>query len=226
MWETIKELGLELIKSLPALLLLLGAVVFAFSLIGGIRYAGLAPFEDQDYRQIGVVVGIVIMALGVSLWFILPKHSTVTIPKASAHGIKITSPSDGDPVPEAVTVRLEVQKPPLQGYDLHIFRVYPRTGHLYPAAIARHIGPGKVWEAGPCSLGGRPGDDRIIAACLVGPSGKALIQYFHDAGESHWRTLQELRAEKKNPEAGDYLPNIQTKTQDIVECCQVRVRRS
>jgi hypothetical protein len=226
MWETIKEITLELIKSLHGLLLLLGFVVFVFSLIGGIHYAGIAPFDDQHYRTIGLVVGILIMALSVLIWFILPKHSTVTIPKASAHGIKITSHSDGDNVPESVTVRLEVQKPLPQGYDLYIFRVYPRSGHLYPASIARHTGPGKVWEASPCSLGGRQGEERIIAAFLVGPSGQALVQYFHDASDSHGRTLQELRKAMENAEAGEYLPNIRTKTQDMVECCQVKVRRS
>jgi hypothetical protein len=215
-----------LIKSLPALLLLLGAVVFAFSLIGGVHYAEIAPFNDQYYRNIGLIAGGFLMALSVLIWFILPKYSTVTIPKASAHGIKITSPSKGANVPESVKVMLEVQKPPPQDYDLRIFRLFPRNGTLYPTSIARRTGPkGKIWEADACSLGGSPGEERIIAAFLVGPSGKALVEYCHAASDSHWKTLQELRA-VKNAGAGEYLPNIHTKTQDMVECARVSVHRS
>jgi hypothetical protein len=226
MWETLKEIGLELIKSLPALLLLFGAVVFAFSLIGGIRYAGIAPFDDQYYRAIGLVGGILIIIFSVFIWFIWPKYSTVPIPKASAHGIEITSHSNGDNVPETVTVKLKVQKPPPQGYELRIFRIYPHSDELYPTSIARPTDQAKVWEATRCTLGGKPGDERIIAAFLVGPSGQALLQYFHAAGTAHWGTLQELRKVVNNDAAGAYLPVIQTKTQDMVECCRVSVHRS
>jgi hypothetical protein len=67
-------------------------------------------------------------------------------------------------------------------------------------------------------LAGKPGDSRIIAAYLVGPSGRMLLKYFKDAEQVHNKTIQGT----ENPQ---YLPPLQEKTADMVECCCVEVIR-
>jgi hypothetical protein len=81
------------------------------------------------------------------------------------------------------------------------------------------------WQADQCTLGGNPNDERIIAAYVVGPSGKVLLDAYKESSDVHWETTAALRAATNNPKAGQPLPLLKEKTRDMVECHRVKVRR-
>ena len=74
----------------------------------------------------------------------------------------------------------------------------------------------KTWTAGECILGGKLGEPRTVGAYIVGKSGQALIKYYMEASTHHNVT-------KKEP--SDYLPRIEERTEDMVMCDEISVKK-
>jgi hypothetical protein len=104
------------------------------------------------------------------------RHATPPI-KPEDFGITIVSPQRGDVV-DTVDVRGTLQKSIPAGYTLRVLRMYPDNNRLfYPLREAIIAPDGRTWEALSCDIGGNPGDNRALAACLCGPGAEALFAY-------------------------------------------------
>jgi len=217
MAEGKEELLSKLIDSVPVLLIVLGAVLLALGLAGGVTYNQWFPISEIGARIAAGVAGIAVFLLGVSR-----SKAQVVLPKAKKYGIKIDHPRDSDVV-DVVDVRGSIGKPLPEGYTLKIFRIYPGPDSYIPIADARvHVETGK-WEAERCDIGGKAGDKRSIGVYLVGPNGTALLHYYEIARRVHRSTMDELR--KATGDEGSYLPPIEKRTPDMIECHRVSVLR-
>jgi len=107
-------------------------------------------------------------------------------------------------------------------YELHVFRVYSDET-FFPLRKATISADGRSWEASSCEIGGKPCDRRHFAAYLVGPAGRALLEYHSAASRVHIPVARELAKHTRTEEIN--LPLIKTRTPDMVECARVLVQR-
>jgi hypothetical protein len=94
-----------------------------------------------------------------------------------------------------------------------------RRGGFIPIGRAEPDYTAGTWRAYGCNIGGAVGDARIICACLVGPSGRTLFEYYDQAND----VLKIARGLAKKEDI--YLPPLKA-TQDMVECARVGVIRA
>jgi hypothetical protein len=109
------------------------------------------------------------------------------------------------------------------GYSLMILRIYPDNGFI-PLMEVQFGNDGKSWTANGCDIGGKSGERRRLGAYLVGPSGKALFRYFREASAVHNKTKVSL--EKLSSERAEFLPLIYERTNDMVKCAEVPLKRT
>jgi len=220
MAEGKEEFLSKLIDSVPVLLIILGAALLALGLAGGVTYSQWFPIPEMGARIGAGVAGIVVFALGVShakTHVFLPQAK---IPQAEKYGIKIDYPTEG--IVDIVAVGGSLSKPLPEGFTLKVFRIYPTSPESYiPIADARMLEGGK-WRAERCDIGGRRGDERSIGVYLVGPNGAALIDYYTLARRLRRSTDEVLKAIGKE---GSYLPPIEKRTLDMIECGRVPLER-
>jgi hypothetical protein len=108
-----------------------------------------------------------------------------------------------------------------------VLRIYPKEGNaFYPLKPeVRFTDGGKEWIADGCVVGGpRVSADQLkIGVYLVGPSGRALINYFRDAERTHKGNIKLLRPGAE--ENFQPLPHIRERTNDMIMCDEVFVYR-
>ena len=210
----------KILDSLPTLLVVAGIALVVLGLAGGITYGAWLPIPDREARIGAAVIGIASVGIGIYLW----SRSKGPLLTASAYGIKITYPTAGDEI-DTVYVRGTIKKPIPDGYSLRVFRIYPGSVRMTPVGSKAIISYEKGTRvAEHCHAGGKQGDKRSMAAFVVGPSGTALIDYHDEASRVHRKTMDQLRAASGSD--GDYLPAILTRTQDMLECDRVQIKRS
>jgi hypothetical protein len=154
----------------------------------------------------------------------LRTKARMQLPDPKAYGIKITTPSDKDHV-DVADVKGKITRNPPENYKLMVLRIYPKDGNaFYPLKPEVRIEEGgKTWIANSCVVGGPTvsADQLKIGIYLVGPSGRALINYFRDAERTHNENKKLLKPgtqEKFRP-----LPHIRDRTNDMLECHEVFV---
>ena len=101
--------------------------------------------------------------------------------------------------------------------------MYPKSDSYVPVGAARVVIERGTWVAEGCNIGGKTGDRRYIGAYLVGPSGSVLLNYYATAERVHKTVMKRLK--NATGEESDYLPLIEERTKDMVECHRVTVRR-
>lgn len=212
MAEGIEKLLSRLVDSIPVLLIILGAAFLLLGLAGGVTYNQWFPILEHEARVAAGLVGIVLLALGVS-------RIRDDLPKAEEYGIKIYRPSEGEKV-GIVDVRGTIGKQPPQGYTLRVFRIYPANSFI-DIREARIIDG--EWVARECDIGGKAGDKRELGVFLVGPNGEALLEYYAKATDRRKSLLEQLL--KARLKANIYLPPIEKRTLDMIECARVQVER-
>ncbi len=217
MAEGKEELLSKLIDSTPVLLIVLGVALLSLGLAGGITYNQWFPISETGARVVAGLFGIASFLLGA-----YRSKAHVPLPQAKKYGIKIDYPRDGDPV-DIVDVRGSIGKPLPEGYTLKVFRIYPGPDSYIPVADARVDAESGKWEAERCDIGGRAGDKRSIGVYLVGANGTALLDYYNIARHVHRSTMDDLR--KATGHEGSYLPPIEKRTPDMIECHRVSVLR-
>jgi hypothetical protein len=216
MAEGKEELLSKLLDSVPVLLIILGVLLFSLGLSGGITYKQWFTIPETEPRLAAALAGIVVFGLGVA------RSRVQVVTSARKYGIKIDHPRDGDAV-DIVDVRGSISKPLPGGYTLKVFRIYPGTNSYVPLGDARIDIESGRWEAERCDIGGRPGDKRSIAAYLVGPNGAILLDYYAMAKRAHRSVMDDLL--KATGKEGAYLPSIEKRTLDMIECNRVSVLR-
>ena len=215
--EAVKEIVSKLVESISALLIVLGVILLALGFAGGITYNHWFPITGMDGKYGAIVAGTALTILGV-----FNRKSNGSIPQARRYDIKIDYPKEGDSV-DIIDVRGSIKLPLPEGYTLKIFRIYPGSDTLVPVGEGRVNNETKTWVAENCNVGGISGDRRSLGAFLVGPGGKALLNYFSSALDTHQEVLEELK--QKAQIQGKYLPAIQERTPDMIECHRVSVRK-
>ncbi len=220
MAESIKEAFLtKLLDSVPVLLIVVGVALALLGLAGGITYNSWFIIDEPIARIVTCVLGVVLIGIGVTR---SPEVKPTTL-RPSDYGIKIHSPGAGEQV-DSVDVRGAIERPLPDGYCLRIFRVYPGTENFVPLGKARIDLGKKSWVADRCTLGGKTGDKRALAAYIVGPSGEVLINFHNSAASVHRVTMEELR--KATGATAEFLPTIAGRTADMFECDRVSLVRS
>ncbi|HEY6141450.1 MAG TPA: hypothetical protein VI670_27145 [Thermoanaerobaculia bacterium] len=214
------RIGTALIESAPTLLIVVGTGLLILGLAGGVTYGNWLPIGEPFARLAAGSVGLALITVGI--WLSIANASG-NMPNASRYGIEITQPRTGDSVAK-IAVRGTIKKPTLpRGFSLHVFRHYPGKDEFVPMSNARIDKQAKTWESGVCDIGGKPGEPRDIAVCLVGPAGKVLLDYYKIAAEKHRDAGKEL---EKLGQPGSWAPPIQATTPDMIECARVAVRRA
>jgi hypothetical protein len=102
-----------------------------------------------------------------------------------------------------------------------VLRVYP-SGDYMPAGGRVEIRKDGTWQALDFDIGGQKGERREIAAYLVGPGGRALLDYYKEAASIHGVARRQLVDMGK---AAAFLPLIIATTPDMLKCDSVHVVR-
>jgi len=68
------------------------------------------------------------------------------------------------------------------------------------------------------------GETRVFAVNIVGPDGSALIDYLRAATQVY-KTVRDALQAATGTKNIPYLPLIQRRTRDMIECARVEVRR-
>ena len=217
--EGLKEVIVsKVIDSLPTLLIVLGGILILLGLAGGIMYNQWFPVRELGARIAAVVMGLLIL-----LWGYFSGNKQVTVPATEKYGIKIEHPRNGDRV-EVVDVRGSIKKALPEGHVLKVLRVYPGSENYIPIGEGRIDIKSGTWMAEQCNIGGKTGDKRWIAAYIVGPGGAALLSYYEKAARVHKSVMNQLRS--ATGKEGEYLPLMDKRTPDMLECDRVSVTRS
>jgi hypothetical protein len=209
MWESIVK-GFERLLERPVILvLILGTVLFVLGAAGGIKYNNWLPMDEYG-RWTVLGIGLLLLLGGAAL-SIDNENAKIDV---AGYKIKITKPKEaqtvGDPEVEGT-----FEKVPPTGQQLWILRIYS-DGKFVPLKKVDLRSGSKTWTAGECILGGKLGEPRTVGAYIVGKSGQALIKYYMEASTHHNVT-------KKEP--SDYLPRIEERTEDMVMCDEISVKK-
>jgi hypothetical protein len=223
--EDLKEGAVaKLIGSIPALLIVLGSAFVTLSLTKGIHYNNWLAMDEPAARIAAGLIGVGLIAVGVRVHLSPTRKHPAPIANPDEYGITITEPRDHDAVTR-VDVRGAIAKPPPDGYALWILRVYPSTEAFIFLKKARVNIKNHTWDAPACDMGGsRSGDKRELAAVLVGPAGNALNDYFDEVSRVYGPIRDEL-AKLAQRGVSPWLPQIPTRTPDMIECARVKVSR-
>jgi hypothetical protein len=218
--SALARIGLSIVASIPALLIVFGICLGVLGLAGGVTYNRILPITGERERWVAAGVGLALVIVG--LWRSI-SGVTDQIPDPQSFGVEITYPPRGAGVSKlTVTGRMEnINLPP--GYSLRVFRHYPGKPDFVPMSEAVINAKTKTWEAGGCDIGGALGDAREIGVHLVGPAGKVLLEYYKLAAEKHREAGKQLERLGGTP---SWAPPIHGRTPDIVECARVSVTRS
>jgi hypothetical protein len=213
-WKTIVK---ELVTNTKVLMIVLGAVFFVIGMSGGISYV---PVVDR-FNQIALAAfGGTLCIIGVILE-ILEVAGAISRRK---FGIQIRSPISEAEVPAKVKVSGTVSKMIPDDRQLWLVRIYP-NGRWYAMDEVRPKEGAKDWTK-IVDIGGSPGEERDIAAYVIGPIGQAFIAYQRQAAEVHNR----LAKMHKIPDNVDdrYLPAFEAgslKILDMIRCDTVTLKR-
>ena len=203
-----------------AILLFAGVLVFILGIARGIQYNGWLPIDQGPLQYVGMAFGVMLIAAGVYLHTKAPMQ----FPDGKAFGIKISSPEETDSV-DVVNVKGTITRKLPENYKLMVLRIYPKEGNaIYPLKPEVRIkNDGKTWVAYSCVVGGpRVSADQLkIGIYLVGPSGKALINYFRDAERTYKSNIKLLKPGAE--EDFQSLPHIRERTNDMIMCDEVFV---
>jgi len=171
------------------------------------------------WARIGAgTVGALILGLGFFSW-----TRRCSLPKSRNYRIEINYPTKNDEV-DTFDVKGTIKKALPENYTLRVLRVYSEN-RVAPTGGEGWVDPEKgIWEVTGCNMGtiARKGEQRDFAVYLVGPSGKALLDYFGDAGRVHKLAMDKLQ--KAGIET-EYLPAIRKHTPDMIECCRLSLRK-
>jgi hypothetical protein len=219
MWETIKEVTLAAIDRPGLILMILGAAVMALGAAGGITYGNWLPLTTNLQQASVGGVGLLLFLVGV-VWLVRTPQTSLN---AKSFGVKITDPQAGDKI-GVVTVRGTIRRSVPPGYELRLLRMYPGQDGYLPMNSATIDDTGKKWEAYGCDIGGRPGEQRIIAACLVGPSGKVLLNFYRVMARLYNPAREQIITNSgPTPPA---MPLIDGFTTDMHVCTRIAVTRA
>jgi hypothetical protein len=208
----------KLLESIPTLFIVCGLILMALGIIGGVAYQNWLPIHDVTALVLMGLLGAGVFLLGLRLY--MPGASRA--PNASSFGVTIVSPRDADRVSK-VDVRGTIKKGIPDGYALRVFRLYPGHPYLVPLSEATVNLRDQTWEALRCDLGGQSGDKRQLGAFLVGPGASILIDYMDKAADVHNEVSRQLSKTTGEPRV--WLPPLQRRTPDMVECARVTVIR-
>jgi hypothetical protein len=199
-----------------AVLLLAGAAVVVVGAAGGVM--GWIMVTDSLGQWIIIGLGLVICAFGA--WLLLFKRAMSVSTLTGTYGLHFTVPDTNASVNEVDTIRGRFEEDWPESHRLYVLRYYPDDSYYpMPAAVNRRD---KSWDLEKVNLGTSKGPRRLVA-CLIGPDGQKLIDYFVEARDVHRRLRDEYVriAHKSVP----YAPNLSKRTSDMHECALVKVTR-
>ena len=110
------------------------------------------------------------------------------------------------------------------GYRLWVFRVYD-DGRFFPLRPCIVSSGNDQWEAPNCDVGGKSGDSRSFSVNIVGQDGEALITYVRDAHD-RFKPIRDRLVSTSGSTDVPYMPSVDTRTKDIIQCALVRVERA
>jgi hypothetical protein len=205
MMDFLKEFLKKIIDRVPLLLLLLGVVLLLAGATGGSSYFHVI-IEEERWRIALGVVGVALMALGVSLALREPPPPI----DCSAYEISITSPQDNESLNPPITITGRC-KPLPKDVELWVFSISGAgAGAQYWPQASSEITDGTFRVRAIPGPSAKPGDRRKYGVFLVGPNGQVLVRYFKVAGNQ--MSAKGITA----------WPAITGLTNDIVQCGQGR----
>jgi hypothetical protein len=221
MWKTTIEAAIaELAERYNVLLTVFGIALFILGAAAGIRYHGWFEINVPGQQYALEALGLTMLCVGI----IFSSRESSPVPDGKKFGVTIKSPLPHTSV-SILNVVGQISKKIPHGYSLMLLRIYPDFNNgIYLWAEVRLDADGKNWTVADCDIGGRVGDRRVLGVYLVGPSGKALFQYFREAAEVHNATNANLLKASPGAEIR-HLPLIFERTPDMVKCAEVIVTR-
>ncbi len=200
-----------------SLIILLGFLILAFGLSGGIEYKDVKIVESGVSQIIGITFGIVVFVIGIVLVILKPYSPR-------PYGITIRSPVRDQEVSGRIRVEGKIRRPPPAKYQLWLFRIYNR-GEFLPMRQVNLAKGEEDWSVADFVVGGPGGGYREIGAFLVCPAGQPLFTYFWLAADRHNRWMDQFKVDRN--ERDRYLPNLNlniTEKVEMIDCHRVSVK--
>lgn len=212
-----KKLVEKVIDNTPLSIIVIGIFLFLIGAAGGWPSLQL-HVNELGWRIALASLGVITSGIGgLLIWRTRTGNKTDEYLRKD-YGIKVTSPSHH----KEVIDRFEVEgvykiKLPID-IVLGIFEFSPNSRQYYPKRLAHFDENLKMWKVPKIGIGGRPGDDRIIVAVIMGKAGLSLWDYsdklveiIHQARDRHNEKIR--------------IPGLDSLTTDMVECDRITVRR-
>ncbi len=197
MWEVLNKL----VQNQSLALVLAGLLLLVVAATGHLPWPG-GQISSGPWQVVLGLAGVATAGLGArAMW--APRQAE----ERFQWHCTITSPRDNDLVEPKVSVRGDCESKLPAGYVLQIFDVNTRDTYYRPRRVGVISDDERHWQANDVTLGGRPGDIRVIAVAVMGMAGQALCDYYH---------LRE--------QGGGNPPGIRKLTPDINIRSQVSVR--
>lgn len=211
-WKS--KLATGLIENIPALTIVLGALLVILGLTTGIH--GWIAIELPWARGVAVGLGVLLMAIGL---FVSPYAKR--LPDAESLKVKITYPAQGSEAHNIVMGGNIAKSKLPKDYELRVVKYYSKG--WAPIGVVR-VNKDGTWETNRCGIGGAAGEFVRISVCLVGPAGKLLISYFDEAASVHEAAMKNLTGTLP-PGVERFLPSIKEFPPDIIECASTQYKR-
>jgi hypothetical protein len=231
MWDTVRELAQSLLSNIKSLLIIAGFAFVILGAAGGITYGGLLIISNEYAEVALILLGVVLIAVAILLHAFADRSVDGLYQRIDpkSYGIEITHPKNGDLV-DVFNVDGSIKKPLPPGYEIAVIEFYPKLGRFRPVGHVFVDMTKNTWRVEGVEIYGKGQQTRLICVYLVGQAGMVLLEYFRNAGKTHYETVNALKVARTalnlDPDAAvQWLPLIPTRTPDMFECDHVSVTR-
>jgi len=192
-----------LIKNTPLAVVILGVCLVLLAATGGIAKYSLTIPSTVAKFFIGSVGTIVALFGGILVW---KENSSAKTPAeiAAMYDFRITNPRDGVNVDSIIEMTGTWKKHSERPYVVVIEQSPNSRKYWFKDMV--HL-DNEIWNCS-CKIGGDPDTNRILHIAVVGVSGRALEEYYRQAGQEN-----------------NKWPGIKTLTSDIVLCSSIQVHK-
>jgi hypothetical protein len=207
----------KIIENRPLSIIAIGVFLILIGAAGGWPYIGI-HVSDPGWRIALASLGALACGIGGLLIWRTRTGNGTNEHLREDYGIKFTSPSHHKEVGDRFDVEGVYRIKPPVDIVLAIFEYSPNSRQYYPKRLAHFDENLKMWKAPTIGIGGDPGDERIIAAVIMGEEGLSLWDY----SDKLTKIIHQIR-DKHNEKVR--VPGLANLTSDMLECDRVTVRR-
>jgi hypothetical protein len=213
----------KLIDNTPLAIIAIGLLLFVIGAAGGWPSPKL-QVNEPGWRIGLAIMGVAMSAMGAALIWRARTPGKIEEGIRENFGIQITQPEHKDIVPNQIEVKGTFGKKPPTGINLLVIDFSVRSGSVYLRKVPVLDEKLRTWRAA-ITVGGNPGDERIIKVVTMGKDGLALWNYVEIVSSRVSEVWEELKKRDVQIPSELYVPGLKDLPPDIVACDEVRVIR-